>query len=366
MTRNTTTKQNMINYLLQTYKFYITLILGTLLLSNSAMIYAKENTRSVNILSWWGYLEDPQVITEITNRCNVNVSSDVFYTNNEFLRRIKTNKADYDIIILSDTVYRAIKNDLPKIKTNLSGISDKFHPVIRQKYLASHFPNNVIYFVHSISGFLWNPELIDLSEKDQIRTIFKKSKNNIVVLVNDPIEIWNLINKANDQNNTPWLKKYDETLPLSMENFLNVVQNKNVYLTNNYNQTYDQPNFAFSFGWIGDAITYMNQSHKKYKFLLHPDLSYISADLLVAMNDRPETICIATSLMSKKILNKIGEKAYYFSPYGDYTAINSPEFQNIYQDIFKKLPYLPWLESVSAHDYAKIEEAWNQIEINLH
>jgi spermidine/putrescine-binding protein len=64
-----------------------------------------EKERSVNVITWWGYLDSPEVAQEVKKQCHVNLSHDTYYTNNEFLRRVNTNKTRYDIIIFTQTIY---------------------------------------------------------------------------------------------------------------------------------------------------------------------------------------------------------------------------------------------------------------------
>lgn len=69
--------------------------------------------------------------------------------------------------------------------------------------------------------------------------------------------------------------------------------------------------------------------------------------------------------MSKKILNRIQNHTYFFSPYGDYENVESPLYKEIYGEILKNLAEMSWLSSISSHDYEKIDNAWNEIQFNI-
>src|SRR5690606_7579461 len=133
--------------------------------------------------------------------------------------------------------------------------------------LKRNYPKNVVYFAHSMSGFLWNPANISINKNDTIETIFKKSVNKYVVITDDPGEAKKLIEFNGDKN-------------LSISNFKKMVQQANVYITNNYSQIYNKPEFSFSYGWSGEALVDLLTSNKDYQFLVHPKMSYISSDLL--------------------------------------------------------------------------------------
>lgn len=320
--------------------------------------------KPVNILSWWGYLDDPQIAKIVDDKCKVSMSHDIYYTNNEFLRRVSTNKNRYDLIIFSQAMYEQIKNQLPNSKINLSIFAKSFNPIIEKEYNSQNFPKNVIFFMHSLSGFLWNPAVIHLSSKDDINQIFKKANNNIIVMIDDPAEVWNLIDKAYYNNQNRPQEKSDE---LTLTNFKKLTQHTKVYVSNNFNQVYDQANFAFAFGWSGDAIVYMKQANKNFKFLIHPKLSYISSDLLAAINNKHQTQCVARVLMSKPVLDIVQKNTYYFSPYGDYNQLKLPIYRKVYKEVFAKLKYIPWLEGpLTSNEFQGMVNAWSDIQLNIH
>lgn len=350
-----------LNNLLMSYTKYALKLFLILMVTVSISSYAAKDN-SVNVIAWWGYLDSPEIVKKVKARCNVNMSYDTYYTNHEFLRRVRTNKSNYDIIIFSNTIYDLVKNQIPKTNVNLAKFSRKFHPVIRKKYIESSYPSNVVYFMHSLTGFLWNPKVINLNSSDTVQDIFRKAGKNIVVMIDDPAEIQNLIhNTYKSQHGTDYQKT-----DLTTETFKKLVQDATVYVVNNYNQVYDQKSFAFAYGWTGDAIVYMKQTNKEFKFLIQPQLSYITTDLLAAMNDNSETACVANVLMNKKVLDIVQNNTYYFSPYGDYQVVNSPVYQSVYRDVFDKLSVIPWLEvKLSSNEFEKLVDKWNDIQLNV-
>ena len=45
---------------------------------------------AVNILSWWDYINSEEIIKLVENKCNVDVSIDEFYSNDEFSRELES------------------------------------------------------------------------------------------------------------------------------------------------------------------------------------------------------------------------------------------------------------------------------------
>ena len=79
-------------------------------------------------------------------------------------------------------------------------ISDQYNSIIRDKYLALHFPHNAALFMLSLTGFIWNPAVISLNDKDTVQTIFKKAGKNIVTLLDDATEMNMLLKLTTDKN----------------------------------------------------------------------------------------------------------------------------------------------------------------------
>ena len=184
--------------------------------------------------------------------------------------------------------------------------------------------------------------------------VFTKAKNNRVVLIDDPIEVRNMIRLGNNKQ-----------LQLNLRNLKTMVQSAQVTLTNDYNKIYESPNFAFSYTWSGDAILDMQTSGKPYQFLIHPKTSFICTDLLAQTKDNSEATCVAKVLSSKKAMNILQNKNYYFSPYGDYNEITALKFKKIYQDVFHQLSQFSWIPPVTEQEFKKLEQDWKVLKLEI-
>jgi hypothetical protein len=304
-------------------------------------------------------LDYPEINNSIEKTCGVKLSYDEYYSNAEFLRR--KNEQNYDIMIFSDTVYNLVKNDIKRNNINLSYIANSYNPTIKEKYIKERFPYNILYFTHALTGFLWNPNIINISSNDSIFDIFKKAGSNLVVIIDDPVEAGNLIKlglgkAANGKNILD---------VMNMKNIKKISQESNVYITNNFNNLYDNKSFAFSFTWSGEAIVDKNLSQKNYNFLIHPELSYISSDLIAQINNKNYVTCVTKNLTSKNIMNILQNKDYYFSPYADYSSVKNEEFKNIYMIFKKKLPKLKWINNVDKNSFLEMNKAWELIKAEV-
>lgn len=317
--------------------------------------FAKSNNQkeTVNILTWWGYLSYPDIIKQVENQCNVKLSFDEYYSNDEFIRRWESHSELYDIIIFSSTIYDLLRDKIPRINNSkLSAYSTQYHPVIRAHYLSMHYPRNIVYFMHAMSGFLWNPDNISISEQDTIQSIFKKATNKLVVMMDDPVEVKRLVEADGASGLTP-------------ENFENIAQRANVYITNNYSQIYKKTAFSFSYSWSGEAVIDIMAANKKYQFLVHPKLSYISSDLLAQTSRKTSAECVARIMASRDISTIIQNADFYFTPYIDYKNVIDDNFKKLYLDFIAYLSHALWVDSVRESHFQEINKEWQLIKISL-
>ena len=325
-----------------------------------------EHKPYVNILTWWGYLNlTPEQIKEAEKKCNVRISYDTYYSNRQFLNRFDNSKFSYDLIIFSQTILNTIQKKINLPQSKLYMASNEYLPTIKQHYMKEKLPHNVVYFLHSLTGFLYNKNLISINTKDSVKQIFAKAGNNIVVMIDDPVEANFLISLLLHNSQTLSMKKANQ-FTLSWDNFKKIIQSSNVIITNVLDHIIKLPNFAFAYQWSGDAVLEMQKQHNsKMKFLVHPKLSYVSTDLLAELNLNQSTQCVANTLSSQKYLDVLQKKTFYFSPYGIHSDIKNPFFKAIYKQFLQKLPNLPWIISVSMANFKKIERAWQIVKYRL-
>lgn len=351
--------------LLHITSLFLLLLLASMAFSKPTQYHHKSQKPYVNILTWWGYLDDaPNQLKKIEDKCHVNISYDNYYSNNQFIDRFQNSGVNYDIIIFSQTVLDAIKKKINLPGSHLYKISKKYSPIIRNHYKKENLPHNVVYFTLSLTGFLYNPNIIHLNKNDSVKEVFDKSNNNIVVMIDDPVEANFLMSLLLKQTSSLSMIKADE-LSLTWKNFKSLSQNTNVIVTNEPNHIIRLPNFAFAYQWSGDAIQEMRESHGKLKFFVHPKLSYISSDLLAELNFNKNTACVAQALSGDRFLTKVQNRSFYFSPYEKHSKFENPYFKNIYNQTMHNLSKLPWILSVSMKNFKEIKNSWGLIKYKL-
>ncbi len=319
----------------------------------------------VNVLSWWGYLDDPRIAEAVKDQCGVNLSVDEYYTNEEFSEIFKKHQDRYDVIVFSNLMYKSIENKIADNNSTLSDVAKGYYPYFRDYYFQHNYPKNVVFFSHALMGFMYNPAVMQITPGEDIFDIFKSAKNNYVVVVDDPAEIRSLLTLGYKTSGQVWPKNtYDSEgmVELNYNNFKRVSQNTNIFTTNDYNQIYKLNNFAMSFMWSGDSILYIQQSHKPYKFILDPKLSYICTDLLAQIKNSQPASCVAHVLESPKVMAYVENSTYYFSPYFQ-DSVDDPRFHALYGQTAKMLPKLSWIEPVS--DFPQYDQEWEALKIKL-
>lgn len=314
--------------------------------------YASES--AINVLTWWGYLDSPWISKMVSDDCHVKLSYDSYATNTEMFKIIKNHPHRYAVVILSYTDYNKIKNYISLNNSQLYKVSNDYNPIIRNKYLSLGLPHNVALFMLSLTGFIWNPAVISLNNNDSVKTIFKKSESNIVTLIDDPTEINMLLALIKNQkyNNTDYI--------FSFNTLKKLVGNANVVISNNAEQAYSLRNFAMGYQWSGIALSEM-KSYPTYHFLINKHLTYVSADMVVQLNDSQSAICVSNLFASKKFLQKLQLEAYYFSPYADDRNVPPGKFKDMYSMFIQQLPYLQWIKPLSNAQLNLITQRWAMI-----
>ena len=210
--------------------------------------------KPINAIAFFGFLDNPTITKEIEQKCNVTFSHDVYYTNAEFLTAFNQRKNDYDIMIFSNLIYGSIKDRLPKFRSDLWKNSNNYYPYFKNYYQTHNYAHNVAFFTHAMVGFLYNPAVIHIDPTQDIFDIFKNAGKNKVILVDDSGEIGNLVTEA-------YKNKYktNKQTKLTYYNLKHVTQNSQIYITSDFNQIYNSPDFAFAYMWSGDALLYIKK-----------------------------------------------------------------------------------------------------------
>lgn len=192
--------------------------------------------------------------------------------------------------------------------------------------------------------------------------MFKKAGTNIVAIFDDPIEVNMVMKLGMTEFGHPAQQPFNVLTP---NNFKKITQNARVIITDDYEKIYQRPDFAFALTWQGNALFYAGQKNNTYQFLVHPQLSHVSFDLLGVTNNNPSTLCVARVLSSPKAMSLVENTAYYFSPYLDDSKITSPYLKNIYDVFLGYLPTLPRVQPVSRDGFEQLSRQWDIIRLDF-
>lgn len=330
------------------------------------LLYAstsKISKKTINVIAFYGFLEDPRIKNAVEKQCNVKFSHDSYFTNAEFLHDFYTQKDSYDVMIFSNMVYGSIKNQLPNIvRSNLWKSSSEYYPYFREYYQTHHYTHNTAFFTHAIVGFMYNPKLINITPNEKMSDIFKSAKDNNVILVDDSGEIGNLLTIGFSDDKSI-KKNSDGSVSLNYKNLKRMTQDTKVYITSDFNKIYDSKNFAFSYIWSGDALLYIKKTGKPYKFVIPSNASSICTDLIVQMKYTPEASCVAHVLQNQSTLQYFEKNTYYFSPYFK-NHINDKSYIALYEKTKETLLKLRMIQPVEnfERDY---NDQWNKLKFKL-
>jgi spermidine/putrescine-binding protein len=330
--------------------------IACILIFCSVNVLAKEQ---VNVLSWWGYIT-PENIKEIEDKCNVSVNVDEYYSNPEFLRRVR--KSDYDIAIYSDTVHDTfIKENTPFSNEDIQSETVKhYFPELKKHFSHSDYRSNTTYFQISLTGFLWNSENIFISKNDTIEQIFEKAVDKTVVVLDEPVEVLNLLSKINYESQF----SNTDVITTSIDAVKTVFNGTNTVVANSLGTILDKKDFALAFSWSGEALEKMSERNDKFRYTIHPKLSHWSSDLVTLMTDSSQSVCTAKGLASKEFINALVKTSYYISPYA--SADNKDRiYEKMEHDFVKNFSSLQPLKRISDHEYQDLDLQWQKIKMVL-
>lgn len=304
---------------------------------------------SVNIISWWNYL-DKNSILKLQKKCNAKISLDEYYSSDDFLKRY--NRQNYSIIIFPAEIYSLVSGKIEKRGTSFEKIVEDYHPNVLFSFMDQNFSKNVAIFSLGISGFLYDPKQIEIDQDEDIKNIFKKAKNKKIAFIDDPFESLHLIS----------LDKKLPNVTDAVKELKQLVDGTYFIITNDIVKIVKEKDFAFAYTWIGEGFKRISEN-PNLKFTVLPGLSYVSADLIASLEKNPQTECVVKMLASKEFLNPILEKTTYFSPYGVTEGIKNKDFALKYKDFINNHNQFEWLHHPDKITYDKMENLWLRIKM---
>lgn len=337
-----------------------TLILILVLYSVLANAIPKESSRkTVNAITFWGYLDDPLMTKAIEKKCHVKFSHDVYYTNAQFIDTFNKRSQDFDIVIASNMAYGSIKDKIPKFDSDLYRHVNDYYPYFKDYYYKQDYNKNTVFFAFALMGFLYNPGVINISLSDPMSQIFKNAKNNLVILTDDSGEVGNLIT-INQQYIDP---KNRAVAKLNYENLKSLTQDTKVFISGDFNKLYDRSDFAFSYLWSGDALMFIKKYNKSYKFVLPITSTSICLDVLIQMKNTPEAKCVAEALQDKSVLEYLQKDTFYFTPYFE-NNINDRLYQQLYKQTKTNINYYKIIPPVNGfNEY--YNDGWQSVKMKI-
>ncbi len=319
------------------------LYFGLLILLLLSFSSSHAATETVNLLSWWGYV-DKNSAKAIESKCNIKFSVDEYYSNSEFLRRWDNKRNSHDLVIYSNTIHGFVqplinKRQSSKIK------KVKYPEPFGSQVSKLHLPNTTRVFLISLTGFLWNSKKFNLSSEMAISEIFKLVNGKNILILDDSVEGMDFVTKV--QNASIKL----ESLP------------SNFFIANDKTNLISSPDFGFAYMWSGSAFEHMTEN-KELKFIVHPQLTHLTADLISVVSDSRGAKCAFDHLSSEKFLTELQGKTYFFSPFGKLDSRES-KFGEFYKLHINSIGNSDWLKVPGREAFVGLLNEWKKVKLRL-
>ncbi|WP_338636340.1 hypothetical protein [Spirobacillus cienkowskii] len=314
--------------------------------------YLQSVSANVNVISWWGYFSQ-DVIKALGNKCNTTVSVDIYYSNAEFLR--KMDKYKYSVAVFGNGSYDMIEKKIDSSSKHFNNVTNLYHKDVLKKFKKQKYYKNTAIFNMATSGFLYNADLMDINANLSIKTIFDNAKKNKITLIDDLFETLKLISNGKNVSDLELNESH-------FEQFLDLIKNKNVIITNDNIQHVKYQDFGFSLTWNGIAMKRILETPtSNLKFALHPEVSYIEYELVAPLSNHKNAICVAQAIASPSIIEIVINKNYYYSPFGISNDIKNKAIIDANAEFFMVLESLKFLTVKKNKNYANIINMWDKI-----
>ncbi len=317
-----------------------------LLLLITSSVWSAEKEK-VNILSWWGYLS-ADGIKSVEKKCNVELYVDEYYSNSEFLRRWDENPKTHKLVIFSNTIFNVVKEKLNH--SNIPGlINSPYHPLVAEKVKNIEFNKNTRILTLAFTGIMWNKKNININDGLSLENMLDLAKSKIVVVLDDATEGLEIL----------------ENLKFFQANNSADKNRAKVVIANEVDSLVMQPNFAFSYHWLGGLITAMKDLQSDFGLMVHPKLSHVTADLISIMNSDKASVCVYNQIASPEFLSRLQKTFFYFSPYGGINKDDNKHLVALYNNYFLNLSKYRWLKQPEKKDFKMIDDRWKKLKIEM-
>lgn len=314
--------------------------------------YTQISFANVNIISWWGYFSQ-DIIKVLENKCNTKISVDIYYSNSEFLRKMRKYK--YSVAVFGNSSYDMIEKQIDASGKHFNNITNLYHKNVLKKFKNQKYYKNTAIFNMATAGFLFNADLMDIHEELTMNEIFDNAKDAKIILIDDPFETLKLISQGKNVSDLEFNESH-------FEQFLGLIKNKKVFITNDNIQYIKYKDFGFSLTWNGIAIKRILENPSlNLKFALHPTVSYIAYELVAPLNNNKNAICVAQAIASQEIIDMVINKTYYYSPFGISNEIKDKLIVDANADFFSIFETLKFLNVEKNKKYINIVNMWDKI-----
>jgi hypothetical protein len=129
---------------------------------------------TVRVLTWFGYIKtESAALKDIEKKCNAKISVDEFYSNSEFLDRVKDKAklgTKYGVLIYSNTIADAVDDILRNSGgESLGELISGYDANVRAHFKKENHPHNAAVFQLSLTGFLFDRNNIEISPQNSLR-----------------------------------------------------------------------------------------------------------------------------------------------------------------------------------------------------
>jgi hypothetical protein len=269
-----------------------------------------------------------------------------------------------DILVFPEELYGLVAAEISGRGKPLQHLVAQYPPAVRALHHDSGFADNVVFLRFRLTGLLYDPTVLGGGAPAELppRQLLQQARGRRVVLPDDYAQTVSVLRALDhDLGELPSVPAVARRLA-SLERRLGA---GNLLITSDpapLLRALRSPRFALAIAHTGDSLLYQQAAQQQGKVLqlaLHPQLSQMSADLLVLTSNRPEAFCLATVLAGERFLAARQGRWLAPSPHGSPPPENEPAaFRALHRDFFARLPLLRRAQRLRAPDLWERQSDW--------
>lgn len=303
----------------------------------SCAAYSKSNSSKIKIYSWWDFLA-ADALQKIEKK-GFQIEMTEYRSNEVALSKILNGKNDFDVVIISNWVFKILDQNKLLDRSSLNKISRERKYL---KFIMDLDQNSIcIPYLWATTTYAVDTRNLNTQKMDLFRLASLKKQGFKIGIIDDPIEFAAMSLLSNDEECSKSFNSRDFFKGISSCKFPDA---------NSISKLFDIGDFRNSVKSLGGAKTAVYGWHgeldevtSNYKFVNfvesnhRPVVGVDSVCIIKKKNLNNQVVKFVELLTSEEITKVNAEKMQYFSAYENLSVKYTPKIDSLYKNTLYKI-----------------------------